>query len=260
MKTHNFIIQLIALVILTSCGSRKDIVYFQDEPLQEDILTSKPKELIYKPDDILTINVSALDPATVAPFNLTLVSGGNLSNPLNAQGGLQQQTYLVDYEGNIEFPVLGTLKISGLTRTQLTDLLTEKISEYAKDPIVNVRLSNFTFTILGEVQNPGTFTIPDERITIIEALGMANDLTIFGKRKNVLLIREINGKKKFAKIDLTSVNTVNSPVYYLQQNDVIYVEPNNAKIRASSYNQNNSVLISAIGTLTTIIAVFLVRN
>lgn len=260
MKTRNFVLQLIAILVLTSCGSKKNIIYFQDEPLQENVLVSEPKELIYKPDDILTINVSALDPDTVAPFNLTLISGGNLSNPINAQGGLQQQTYLVDYEGNIEFPVLGTLKIAGLTRTQLTDMLTEQISEYAKDPIVNVRLSNFTFTILGEVQSPGTFTIPDERITIIEALGMANDLTIFGKRKNVLLIREIDGKKKFAKVDLTSVNAVNSPVYYLQQNDVIYVEPNNAKIRASSYNQNNSVLISAIGTLATIIAVFLVRN
>ena len=139
-------------------------------------------------------------------------------------------------------------------------MLVEKISEYANNPIVNVRLSNFTITILGEVRNPGTFTIQDERITVLEALGLADDLTIFGKRKNVLLIREVDGKKKFAKIDLTSVNAVNSPVYYLQQNDVIYVEPNNAKIRASSYNQNNSVLISAIGTLTTIIAVFLVRN
>lgn len=260
MKTRNLVIQLIAILILTSCGSRKNIIYFQDEPLEEDVLVSEPKELIYKPDDILTINVSALDPATVAPFNLTLVSGGNLNNPLTAQGGLQQQTYLVDYEGDIEFPVLGTLKIAGLTRTQLTDMLTERISEYAKDPIVNVRLSNFTFTILGEVQNPGTFTIPDERITIIEALGMASDLTIFGKRKDVLLIREIDGKKKFAKIDLTSVNVINSPVYYLQQNDVIYVQQNNARIRSSTYNQNNSVLISAIGTLTTIIAVFLVRN
>ncbi|WP_138434062.1 polysaccharide biosynthesis/export family protein [Winogradskyella algicola] len=260
MKKRNLVLHLIAILVLTSCGSRKNIIYFQDEPLQGDVLVSEPKELIYKPDDILTINVSALDPDTVAPFNLTLVSGGNINNPLTAQGGLQQQTYLVDYEGNIEFPVLGTLKIAGLTRTELTDMLTEKISEYAKDPIVNVRLSNFTFTILGEVQNPGTFTIPDERITIIEALGMASDLTIFGKRKNVLLIREIDGKKKFAKIDLTSVNVINSPVYYLQQNDVIYVQQNNARVRASSFNQNNSVLISAIGTLATIIAVFLVRN
>ncbi|WP_422104560.1 polysaccharide biosynthesis/export family protein [Winogradskyella sp.] len=259
MKTRHFLILFLAIVTLTSCGSRKNIVYFQDEPIS-DIITSEPKQLIYKPDDILTINVSALDPETVVPFNLTLVAGGLNNNPLNAQGGLQQQTYLIDYDGNIEFPVLGTLKVAGLTRTELTDMLTQKISEYAKNPIVNVRLANFTVTILGEVRNPGTFTIQDERITVLEALGLADDLTIFGKRKNVLLIREVDGKKKFAKIDLTSINSVNSPVYYLQQNDVIYVEPNTAKIRASTFNQNNSILISAIGTLTTIVAVFLANS
>jgi polysaccharide export outer membrane protein len=246
-------------VILTSCGSRKDIVYFQDEPIEDGVVASEPKPIIYKPDDILTINVSALDPDTVKPFNLQVVSN-NDANLINAGGQRQFQSYLIDYDGNIDFPVLGKLKVAGLNRSELTSMLVEQISEYANNPIVNVRLSNFTITILGEVSNPGTFTIQDERITILEALGLADDLTIFGKRKNVLLIREVDGKKKFAKIDLTSINAVNSPVYYLQQNDVIYVEPNNAKIRASSYNQNNSVLISAIGTLTTIIAVFLVRN
>ncbi|WP_299523339.1 polysaccharide biosynthesis/export family protein [Winogradskyella sp.] len=260
MKTLNLLVPFLVIVMLTSCGSKKNLVYFQDEPLQESVLVSEPKELIYKPDDILTINVSALDPQTVAPFNLTLIPGGNANDPLAAQGGLQQQTYLIDYEGNIEFPVLGTLKIAGLTRTELTDMLTEKISEYVNNPIINVRLSNFTFTILGEVQNPGTFTIPDERITILEALGLADDLTIFGKRKNILLIREVDGKKKYSKVDLTSVNVVNSPVYYLQQNDVIYVEPNKARIRSSTYNQNNAVLISAVGTLTTILAIFIVQN
>ena len=125
---------------------------------------------------------------------------------------------------------------------------------------MNIRLANFTITIIGEVSQPGTFTIQDERITLLEALGMANDLTIFGERKNVLIIREIDGKKKFAQVDLTSIKTVNSPVYYLQQNDVIYVEPNKAKIRSSSYNQNNNVLISAIGTLATIVAIFLANR
>ncbi|MFC0605724.1 polysaccharide biosynthesis/export family protein [Winogradskyella pulchriflava] len=258
MKTRNLIIPILALLMLSSCGSRKNIVYFQDEPIEGDVTMSEPKQLIYKPDDILTINVAALDPDTVRPFNLSFVSGGT-TDILNARGGTQQQTYLVDYDGNIQFPVLGTLQIAGLTRTELTNMLTERISEYVTDPIVNVRLANFTVTILGEVRNPGTFTIQDERITILEALGLADDLTIFGKRKNVLLVREIDGKKKYAKIDLTTVNVVNSPVYYLQQNDVIYVEPNNAKIRSSTYNQNNSVLISAIGTLTTIAAVFLIR-
>lgn len=259
MKTRSLIIPIIALLVMSSCASRKNLVYFQDEPIEAGILMSEPEQLKYKPDDILTINVSALDPETVRPFNLPVISN-NAGAGLNAQAQLQVQSYLVDYNGNILFPVLGTIKVAGLTRTELTALLTERISSYANDPIVNIRLANFTITIIGEVSNPGTFTIQDERITLLEALGMANDLTIFGERKNVLIIREVDGKKKFANVDLTSIKTVNSPVYYLQQNDVVYVEPNKARIRSSTYNQNNGVLISAIGTLTTIIAVFLARQ
>ncbi len=130
----------------------------------------------------------------------------------------------------------------------------------ANDPIVNIRLANFTITILGEVANPGTFTIPNERITILEALGFASDLTIYGVRKNLFVIREVNGKKKFAQVDLTSINTVNSPVYYLQQNDVIYVEPNKARIRASSFNPNTGLVIAAVSTLATITAIFLANS
>jgi polysaccharide export outer membrane protein len=258
MKTRLLLVSILVLILSTSCASRKDLVYFQDELVEDNQMASEPKQLIYKTDDILTINVSALDPDTVKPFNLPVVSN-NSNNLIAAQGNIQIQTYLVDYNGNIEFPVLGTIKVAGMTRTELTKLLTERISTMAKDPIVNVRLANFTVTIIGEVSRPGTFTIQDERITLLEALGLANDLTIFGSRKNVMLIREVDGVKKFSKIDLTSINAINSPAYYLQQNDVIYVEPNNARIRQSTYNQNNSVLISAIGTLTTILAVFLIR-
>ncbi|WP_296317525.1 polysaccharide biosynthesis/export family protein [Winogradskyella sp. UBA3174] len=257
MKNQTFLILILSLFLAHSCASRKNLVYFQDEPIQEGLSVNEPEQLIYKPDDILTINVSALDPETVIPFTLPVVSN-NLGG-IGAQGAIQQQSYLVDYNGNIEFPVLGTTKIAGLNRTQLTKMLTERIREYARDPIVNVRLVNFTVTIIGEVSSPGTFTIQDERITLLEALGLARDLTIYGRRKNVLLIREVDGKKKFAKIDLTSINTVSSPLYYLQQNDVIYVEPNKAKLRSSTYTQNNGLLISAIGTLTTIIAVFLIK-
>jgi len=258
MKNQVLLISLLALLTITSCASRKDLIYFQDEPIEEGIAAQEPEQLIYKTDDILTINVSAFDPETVKPFNMYTIS--NNTEILRANGARQVQTYLVDYDGNIDFPVLGKIKVAGLTRTEVTTLLTERIKEYANDPIVNVRLVNFTVTILGEVSRPGTFTIQDERVTLLEAIGMANDLTIYGKRNNVLLIREVDGIKKFAKIDLTTINAVNSPLYYLQQNDVIYVEPNNARIRSSTYNQNNGVLISAIGTLTTIIAVFLVRN
>ncbi|MEN8885327.1 MAG: polysaccharide biosynthesis/export family protein [Winogradskyella sp.] len=258
MKHQLFLILILSTFVATSCASGKNLVYFQDEPIEEGLSVNEPEQLVYKPDDILTINVSALDPETVSSFSLPVVS--NNIGGISAQGALQQQSYLVDYNGNIEFPVLGTIKIAGLNRTQLTQMLTERIKEYANEPIVNVRLVNFTITIIGEVTSPGTFTIQDERITLLEALGMARDLTIFGKRKNVLLIREVDGKKKFAKIDLTSINTISSPLYYLQQNDVIYVEPNKARIRSSTYNQNNGVLLSAIGTLTTIITVFLINK
>ncbi|NRD23515.1 polysaccharide biosynthesis/export family protein [Winogradskyella litoriviva] len=256
MRPHIIVISLLSIFISTSCASRKDVIYLQDQQLEEGQLSTEPTELKYKPDDILTINVSALDPDTVRPFNLPVVSN-NTFDITSAQGTMQQQSYLVDYNGNIEFPVLGTIKVEGLTRTELTSLLVDKIKVMANDPIVNIRLANFTITVIGEVNRPGTFTMQDERVTLLEALGYANDLTIFGRRKNVKLIREIDGKKKFAYIDLTSINTVNSHLYYLQQNDVIYVEPNRAKIRSSSYNQNNGVIISAISTLATITAIVL---
>ena len=258
MKIRTLIIAILTIATTTSCVSRKSIVYFQDETLEEGQLVSDPVQLKYKPDDILTINISATDPDTVRPFNLPLVS--NSTNDLiNAQGTLQQQSYLIDYDGNIEFPVLGTIKVAGLTRTELTTFLVDRIKTMANNPIVNIRLVNFTITVIGEVSSPGTFTMQDERVSLVEALGYANDLTIYGQRKTVKLIREVDGKKKFANIDLTSINTVNSDLYYLQQNDIIYVEPNNAKVRSSSYNQNNGVLLSAIGTLTTILAIFIIK-
>lgn len=257
MKIRFIILALLILSLATSCVSRKDLVYFQDEPRSRGLIESAPEQLIYKPDDILTINVTAADPLAAVPFNLTIISGGD--DLVNISGGTRLQTYLVDHNGNIEFPTLGTIRMAGLTRIEATNMLKERISEYATDPIVNIRLVNFRVTILGEVSRPGTYTLQNERITLLEALGLASDLTIFGKRQNVLLIREVEGQKRFAKIDLTSINAVNSPLYYLQQNDVIIVEPNKARIRSSSYNQNNAVLISAIGTLTTIITVFLIK-
>ena len=225
--------------------------------MEISIFASLNSDLIYKPNDLLTINVSGLDPDAVKPFNLPVVAYSN--SVISAEGNLKMQTYLIDINGNIEFPVLGTIRLEGLTRTKATASLKEKLTEYIKDPIVNIRLANFTITVIGEVNNPGTFTIQDERISLIEALGLAGDLTIHGKRENVFLIREDNGVKRFTKFDLTSIKVVNSRNYYLTQNDVLYVEPNKAKIRSSSYNENNVILISAISTLTTILAVFLIK-
>ena len=246
---------VLVLITLSSCASRKDLVYFQDEPLNDQMILDTKFELKYQTNDILTIDISALDPELAKPFNLTAVSnnGGNL----NAQANLIRQTYLVDNDGNIEFPVLGTFAIGGMTRAQATAKLKEVLADYIKSPIVNIRLINFTVTVLGEVNKPGTYTVQDERISLPEALGLAGDLTIYGQRTNVFLIREVDGKKRFAKLDLTSINVVGSPLYYLAQNDVLVIEMNNAKVRQSSYNQNSGVIIAAISTLVTIAAILI---
>jgi polysaccharide export outer membrane protein len=254
--TYKILLGVILVTLLNSCASRESIVYFQDEMISGEIQQNTTNfQIRFKPDDLLTIDVSALDPDAARPFNLPAVSYNN--SVISARGDLKMQTYLIDSEGHIEFPVLGTLKLGGLTRSEANIMLKEKLTEYIKNPIVNIRLANFTVTVLGEVNRPGTYNIQDERVSVSEALGLAGDLTIYGKRNNVFLIREVDGKKRFAKLDLTSINIVNSPYYYLTQNDVLYVEPNKAKVRSSSYNQNNAIIISAVGTLATIVAILI---
>ncbi len=250
-----FKLAVLMLITLSSCASRKEYVYFQDEPAIESSTLSNIVDITYQPNDLLTIDVAALDPEVVKPFNLPAVSYSE--SALTVQGTLTMRTYLVDNSGNIQFPTLGTIKIGGLTREQATEMMKEKLSEYVKDPIVNIRLVNFTITVIGDVNRPGTYTIQDERVSIPEALGLAGDLTNTGKRNNIFLIREVNGVKRFAKLDLTSISITSSPLYYLAQNDVIYVEPNDAKVKSSTYNPNTAVIISAISTLATIAAILI---
>ena len=252
------LIPIMLFVFLTSCASRENIAYFQDEKIGEFIQPIMIYDLIYQPHDMLAIDVNALDPITVRPFNLTSVPYSESTIEVNSRS--RMQTYIVDSNGNIEFPVLGTIKIGGLTRKEAVNLLDTKISEYVKDPLVNIRLTNFTITILGEVNNPGAFSIQDEKVTLTEALGLAGDLTIYGKRNNVLLVREIEGIKKYSILDLTSVKSLSSSTFNLMQNDLIYVEPNNARVRASSYNPNNGVIISAVSLLATIASILISAN
>lgn len=256
-STYNRFIPLAFLfaLMLSSCASREDIVYFQDEKLGEFTQPALVYEITYQPDDMLTIDVSGFDPETVKPFNLNATPYSE--NAMDARSNMRMQTYRVDHEGFIDFPVIGKVKIGGLTREQATALLEEKISQYAKDPLVNIRIINFTITVLGEVNRPGTFNIQDEKVTLTEALGLAGDLTIYGKRNNALLIREVNGVKKYSIIDLTSVKTLSLSTFNLKQNDVIYIEPNNARVRSSSFNQNNTIIISAVSTLATIVAILI---
>ncbi len=240
------------LLILTSCGSKKDIVYFQDVDLMHISKSKNNYNPTIKPDDMLTISVTGLDQDALRPFNLPVVSfidqGGTIGREV-------QQNYLVDGNGNIDFPVLGTIKLEGLNRIQATTLLKDMLKEYIKNPIVVLRNINFKITVLGEVSRPGSFTIPNERITILEALGLAGDMTIQARRDNVLVVREKKGKKTYIRVDMTSEDIFNSTVYYLEQNDLIYVQPNNAKVKSSTIGPSTNATLNVISILVTAAAI-----
>jgi len=244
---------LLTIFLISSCASRQDLVYFQNK--DQAIKATVKYELKYKPDDLLTIAVSALDMDAVRPFNLYVADYSRTSATGSITSSPALQTYLVDAEGNIDFPVIGSIKIAGLTRKEATQLISDKLKPLVKDPIVNIRLINFKISVLGEVKNPGTFTIPNERVTLIEALGLASDLNIQARRMNILVVREIEGKITKNYIDLRSNDLFSSPFYYLQQNDAIYVEPNTSKIRSSTYNPNTSITLSAVSTLVSLLAI-----
>jgi len=241
-------------ILMFSCGTKRDIVYFQDIDLVGSSIPINNYIPTIRADDMLTITVSALDQDAVRPFNLNSVT---FVGEAGAVGRTTQQTYLVDMNGNIEFPVLGTLKLAGLNRTQATSLITDMLKEYVKGPIVNIRTINFKVTVLGEVNRPGSYTIPNERITILEALGLAGDMTIQGERRNVLVIREENGKKTYNRVDITSEDIFNSNVYFLIQNDVVYVEPNNSRAKSSTVGPNSTEALRIVSTLVTVAALII---
>ena len=237
-----------------SCVSEKKVLYFQDIERLGDQPDNPGYTTIIRPDDLLTITVSAINPENVLPFNPPLVSTPNQDGTVTSVR--QLQTYLVDKNGDIEFPVLGRINLGGRSRQEANAFLVKKLSNYLKNPIVNLRILNFTISVLGEVQRPGTFTVNDERITVLEALGLAGDMTLFGKRKDVKVIREEDGKTEYGILDFTSVDVINSPYYYLQQNDVVIVSPNSAQVQSSGFNRNTSVFISVAGIIISVIAIF----
>lgn len=247
------ILIILSLLFFTSCVSKKDIVYLQFDDV-DSTLVNNDYQLRFKPDDLLQITVSSDDLVSVQPFNLPVVAYSNITTGVFGQP--QLQTYLIDKQGNIEFPVLGTIKLGGLTRIEAINLFVSKLQpDLVINPIVNIRISNFRISIQGEVVRPGTFTIPNERISIFDALGMAGGLQISGKRENILVIREEGGTKVQYRVDLRSNSLLTSPVYYLQQNDVIYVEPNNAKIQDAAYTRNTGLFISLASVLISLISV-----
>ncbi|MDM1295926.1 polysaccharide biosynthesis/export family protein [Sphingobacterium sp. N143] len=243
---------ILVLMLFSSCGSRKDMVYLQNDSTQINTLYEQyiPKIQV---NDILTIVVTAADPKVTAPFNP--VSSMTTSNMTQSVDMALRPTYTVDGEGNITLPMLGKVYVLGLTRLQAIEKIRTELSQYIKDPGVNMNFNNFRISVLGEVSKPGSFILPTERATVLEALGMAGDLTIRGKRENIMVIREIDGKKTIHRLDLTQQNTLNSPYYYLAQNDVVYVEPNKAQINNSKLGANSNIIISIASLLITVISV-----
>lgn len=242
---------LVFLAFLTSCASRQELVYFQQDStiLNGSFELNAPK---LQPGDILAISVTADDVRATVPFNQI--------SPYNSTGNLQNTnpfipTYSIDVNGNIDFPKIGKISLAGRTRAEAIEYLKKEVSRYIVDPGISMEIRNFRITVLGEVKSPGTYPITNDRITLLEAIGLAGDLTINGVRNNVLVIREQNGKKEEYRVDLTTRDALNSPVYYLAQNDVIYVEPNGARIQSSKYTQNTSIFVSIASLIITIVAV-----
>ena len=238
-------------VLATSCVSKKDIIYFQNDEIDQSKVSNSYKTII-KPDDLLQITITALDTEAVRPFNLAAVTYSTSSN--SAIGVAQQQSYLVDSNGEIDFPVIGKLKVGGLSREEFIAMLKDRLDpDYIKNPNINVRLANFKISVLGDVRLPGSYTIPNERITILEAIALAGDLNISAERQNILVIREEGGKKVHYKVDVLSKQLFTSPIYYLQQNDVVYVEPNYARIQSASSNSNTGLFISITSVLISLL-------
>ena len=253
MKSYLYVIGLF-LLITTACNSSKKVIGLQngDTMKIEEIV---PQEIHIQQNDLLGITVNSKNAELALPFNMPTVAYQAGTNG-NVSGTQALQGYLVDEQGNINFPILGTIHVEGLTRSQLTHLLEQKLKNgnYIKDPVVTVKFLNFKISVIGEVNQPGSFPISNERVTILDALSMAGDLTIYGKRDRVAVIREIDGKRSITYNDLRNTDLFKSPTYYLQQNDVIYVEPNSRKAEQQNINQNNSigVWISILSFLTTL--------
>lgn len=253
MKKISFFSLLAAsfLFLMTSCGSVKNVAYIQDSDSVDLSASNFLYDARIMPKDVLTITVNTVNPEAAEPFNL-IVRNTLYGSSVSTSGG-SLQTYLVDNKGCIEFPVLGTLEVGGLTKSLCERMIHDKIKPYLNEnenPVVTVRMSNYKISVLGEVTRPGMFTVGNEKINIFEALAQAGDLTIYGVRDKVKLIRENSeGRKEVHTLNLNDTKIISSPYYYLQQNDIVYVEPNNVKAQNSKVGQTTTLWFSATSIL-----------
>ncbi len=299
-KTKLYVILLLNVFLIYSCAPVKDIAYFQkvDTSVKAQKHQKKSKKTVnlrgeqyptesanqdftddnsasvsntqsnltslyqahIKPKDMLSITVVSSEPEASRIYNLVMpqISDGSNQNILQSQPALQ--TYLVDNEGYIDFPVFGKIKVEGLTRSDLETLLHKKLaSAFSKEsPIITIRITNYSVNVLGEVQRPGRFETSNDRLTIFEALALAGDLTIYGKRDNVKVLREkADGTKQYITLNLNDKNIIYSPAYYLEQNDVVYVEPNKSKAKSANFGAAETFGISSLSVLLTLTSIIL---
>lgn len=260
-----------AVLILDSCATKRtELGYFKDiENIKSGIFGSTDYTLKVVPDDHLNITVTSLDPQATLVYNLPtqLVPVTDQSTGTATMvASNTASSYLVNSKGDITFPVFGTLHVEGMTAEQISEMLTKKISQYVEDPIVTVSISRFNVNVLGEVTRPGMVQSQGERFSIIDAISKAGDITQYGVRENVLLIREEDGKKVYHHLDLTDSKIFDSPYFYLKQNDMIYVQPNNIKAENASYNINNgykvqvtSAVISACSVVASLVIALVIK-
>jgi len=252
---HKFSLPILLFLLMTmqSCHLREKMVYLQENQSIDSLDRNKfnyntaAYAPTLRPDDLLQIQVGGQDAEALAAFQFYVNEN---TNGLQGMQALQSIFYLVDPNGNINFPVLGFVSVAGLTRLEAIVKLQDLLSVYVQDPVINIQIRNFKVTVLGQVSRPGTFTLPSDRVTVLEAIGMAGDLQLSAVRNNVLVVREANGKREEYRLDLSQKNIYNSPAYYLRQNDIIYVEPNKG---ARFQGQNLGVFTQVITPVLTML-------
>lgn len=260
-KRLSIFISFLTVLSLASCVSNKKIPYFKDIPdTTQSFLVREAefKQPLIRPDDILSISIQTVDPQTSAVLNqisppvaLSVAGGQTSSVPQTVTG------FLVGKDSLVELPIIGKVKICGLSTSQAKDVIRQRVSVYFKDASVSVRFANYKITVLGEVSRPGIYTMPNEKVSLLDALGAAGDLTIYGKRENIMVIRETADGKRVGRLNLNSADSFKSPYFHLKQNDVVYVEPTKAKV--ASLNAARTQAYALAGTIITLLIVIVTR-
>jgi polysaccharide biosynthesis/export protein len=248
---RNFFYIILLLLIFCSCSTKKEILYFQDPEKLEYMKGSIDFEPVFEVNDILHIKVSSLNEAVVAPFQMPneASSGGN-------QQSISTTGYLVDINGDIQFPVLGKVAVAGKSRSELESFLTEKIHAYVTDAVVAVRLVNFRVVVLGEAGSQTVVKVENERISVPELLASVGGINYSGKRQNIMIIREVQGERSVGYVDMTNADVFNNPYYYLKQNDIVYVEPTYRTVKSAGFITSWQGLVSIATTTFSLIILF----